>query len=235
MIPVYLLHSLVASNAALSAPAPVPLFLKAGYSSVLEFEEAPARVVIGDAGSFQVERMEKSILVRPVVEEASTNLVVYFKVSGPRMFILKATPDEEPAMYRKYVSVKEAPAASISSKKKLSTGPVHSEIRPAKKMTRVTRATLDQKGDYLIVEASFAAPAITRMSPQWKQSKISYKGKDQKPSKIWAEREVVQPGATIRAKFVFNSPEVPKSLAGVTLSVPVQGKYQAIELKLRAN
>lgn len=40
-------------------PAPFPIFLKSGFSSVVEFDDAPTRVVLGDGQSFQVEKLDR--------------------------------------------------------------------------------------------------------------------------------------------------------------------------------
>ena len=43
------------ANASDAPMTPFPVFLKVGYSSILEFEETPQQVVLGDSKSFQIE------------------------------------------------------------------------------------------------------------------------------------------------------------------------------------
>ncbi len=87
---------------------PLPIFLKAGFSSVIEFDEAPIRVVLGDTQSFQVERVERSLVVRTLAPYAVTNLFVYFREASPKLFVLTASEDAEPSYLLKIVT-KELP------------------------------------------------------------------------------------------------------------------------------
>ena len=87
---------------AAAPPTPFPVFLKSGFSSVLDFEEAPTRVVLGDAQSFQVEKFERSLVVRALTPYASSNMFVYFRSAEPRLFVLTASEDAEPTYYKKF-------------------------------------------------------------------------------------------------------------------------------------
>src|SRR5476651_1017859 len=102
---ILLLSSLVATGAEVTPIAPImpfPVFLKAGFSSVLEFEEVPVRVVLGDGQSFQVEKVERSLVVRTLSPYAASNMFVYFKDTAPRLFVLTASEDANPTYYKKF-------------------------------------------------------------------------------------------------------------------------------------
>src|SRR4051794_22875125 len=90
-----------------ASSAPFPVFLKSGFSTVLEFEEIPTRVVLGDAQSFQVEKLDKSIVIRTLAPYAVGNMFVYFRSKETQLFILSASEDAEPTYYKKF----EAPTA----------------------------------------------------------------------------------------------------------------------------
>jgi hypothetical protein len=212
MIPVFLLNVLLPTEAALSAPVTTPLFLKLGFSSVLEFEARPTRVVIGDGGSFQVDRLEKSLVIRPSVEEATTNLVVYFESTPPRMFVLKASMEDEPALYRKFLAEKAAPAVKPPA---VELGSVNG--------SRIISSRFDRKKDYLIIEAQIAAPKGGKATPDWRAVRLKARNKKFAPSKLWAERAEVQADTVVKARFIFNRPDVERSLRGVTLALPYKG------------
>ena len=57
------------------SPTPFPVFLKLGFSAMLKFAEAPVTAVLGDAESFQVEKLGNSLVVRTLVTEASATVV----------------------------------------------------------------------------------------------------------------------------------------------------------------
>ena len=73
---------------------PFPVFLRQGFSSVLEFEEAPTRVVLGDTQNFQVEKLDKSLILKTLVPYATTNMFAYFREKDPKIFILTASEDD---------------------------------------------------------------------------------------------------------------------------------------------
>lgn len=222
MIPVFLLHALISNEAAMAAPLPVPLFLKVGFSSVLEFDSKPSRVVIGDGGSFQVERLENSLVVRPTADEATTNLLVYFPNQPTRMFVLRSTMEEEPALYRKYGLDKPPPLAG--------KGFVRSEVR----LSRITSAKFDAKKDFLTIEALIAAPVSGKIQPDWNAVRLKKSAKEIAPKKLWAERTEVQAGTALKARFVFERPDV-GSLRGTTIILPLKGVKMPITLNLGAS
>jgi hypothetical protein len=83
------------SGQAWASPAPLPIFLKMGFSSVLEFSEAPSRVVLGDNQGFKVERLDESIVIKTLVPYANTNMFVYFRAQEPQLFVLTASEEAE--------------------------------------------------------------------------------------------------------------------------------------------
>ena len=83
-------------------PIPFPVFLRAGFSTVLEFDDAPVKVVLGDPNSFHLEKLDKSLVLQTLAPYATTNMFVYFKKLEPRLFVVTASEDAEPTYYRKF-------------------------------------------------------------------------------------------------------------------------------------
>ena len=68
-------------------PTSFPIFLRMGFSSIIDFNEVPQRVVIGDSQGFQIEKLDKSLVLRTLVPYATTNMFVYFKIRATRPLI----------------------------------------------------------------------------------------------------------------------------------------------------
>jgi hypothetical protein len=206
------------AHASQLSPAPSPIFLKAGFSSILEFEEAPTQVVLGDSSNFQVERLRQSIIIKPMAHYATTNMFVYFKTKEPRLFVLTASEDAEPTFYRKFetfvpkVPKQRTPKTFVSGAQELS-------------------ATFDKKKDYLTIDLRVSADSSGKVLPDWNLVKLQFKDQFFSASKIWSERREIQKDSEVRSRFIFVKPNVPKDLKGVILILPVRGgKAFAIRL-----
>lgn len=215
--------ALIWSAVALAAPTPVPfpLFLRQGFSSVLEFEESPRRVVVGDLQSFQVEKMEKSLVVRAQTAYATSNMFVYFDKGEPRLFVMTASEDAEPTIYRKFEEQKVEPKAAT---------PI-SETKPVRG-TRILGAKFDGKKDYLTVDLLLVANGTGVIRPNWELARLKSGELAIKPIKTWAERKEVQKDSEARARFIFVKPNAPKNLQEVRLVLPLQGQTTPISLSL---
>lgn len=215
--------ALIFSAVAMAAPPPIPfpLFLRQGFSSVLEFEQSPRRVVVGDLQSFQVEKMEKSLVVRAQTAYATSNMFVYFDKGEPRLFVLTASEDSDPTLYRKFEEHKaETKAAAPVSKAKPVRG------------TRILGAKFDGKKDYLTVDMLLVAEGNGVIRPNWELARLKSGDMAVKPTKTWAERKEVQKNSEARARFIFAKPNVPKNLQEVRLVLPLQGQTTPISLSL---
>jgi len=203
--------------------APMPIFLRQGFSSVLEFDESPTQAVLGDAQSFQVERLERSLVLRALSAYATTNLFVYFKSSAPMLFVLTASEEAEPT-YFKRLGAPKAPAPVVA-KPTAVTG-------KSKLVSQVTSARFDDKKDYLTVEVRLAATAAL-LKPKWELVRLKYQSAAIAPQKLWSERKEVQKDSAIQARFIFAKPNIPKDLSSVTLVVPIEGQLNSITLRLK--
>lgn len=215
--------ALIWSAIAMAAPVPTPfpLFLRQGFSSVLEFVESPRRVVVGDLQSFQVEKMEKSLVIRTQTAYATSNMFVYFDKGEPRLFVLTASEDAEPTLYRKFEEPKaETKAATPALKGKPIRG------------TRVLGAKFDGKKDYLTVDVVLVADGKGVIRPNWELARLKSGDLAVKPTKTWADRKEVQKDSEARARFIFVKPNVPKNLRDVRLVLPLQGQTTPISLSL---
>lgn len=214
-----------ASSNLTTHPVPFPVFLKIGFSSILEFEEAPTRVVLGDSQAFQVERLERSLVLRTLVGYATSNMFVYFKTANPRLFVLTASEDAEPTYFKKFetqkVTAQPQPATRGGS---IPTKPGVSQIISAK---------FDAKKDYLTVEVRIAADSTRLLRPSWNLVRLRHLATTQAPVKLWAERKDVQKDSTVRARFIFAKPNVPRDFFGSLLIVPIEGQLTPLTLALR--
>lgn len=194
-----------------ATPTPFPVFLKTGFSTVLEFDEIPIRVVLGDSQSFQVEKLDHSIVLKCLVPYASGNMFVYFKTKEPRLFVITASEDAEPTYYKKF----ETPAFSTAK-------PVKS-ISKYKRSARVLSAHFTEKKDYLTLEIEITADSVAPVKPNWNLVRVLYNKTAITPYKLWAERQDVQKDSGVKARFIFAKPNVPKNLKNVALVIPTLG------------
>jgi len=192
-------------------PTPFPVFMKMGFTTVLEFSEAPSRVVLGDSQSFQIERLNRSIVLKALAPYASTNMFVYFATKDTRLFVITTSEDAEPTYFRKFED-------AIIPKP---TSPKQEEIKLG---VKVTSAHFDQKRDYFTVEISISSDSNALIKPNWDLIRLSYKNGFIAPKQLWSERKEVQRNASTKARFIFVKPNIPSNLAGVRLIVPVAGR-----------
>lgn len=198
---------------AANPPSSFPLFLKQGFSSVLEFDRTPKRVVIGDLQSFQVERMENSVVVRALAPYASSNMFVYFDAGDPKLFVLSASEDSEPTLYKKFEELKpEVPRL-----------PAKADAALRKEGVFLISARFDDKKDYLTVDARVSAGSVA-VRPDWNLARLKNGDSTEKPIKVWAERKEVQKDSAVRARFIFAKPNVSRDLKGTSLVLPVPGR-----------
>jgi hypothetical protein len=216
----------IAAHATSFQPAPFPIFLKAGFSSVLEFDETPARVVLGNSQSFQVEKLDHSLVIKALAPYAATNMFVYFNSQDPRLFVLTASEDAEPTYYRKFESPK---LLKQDLKVERSTSPPAFSHRG----TKILSTRLDPKKDYLTVEAELSADGKEVLRPMWAWVRLKTATAAIMPFKLWAERQEIQRDSLIKARFIFAKPNVPRNLKGVSLIIPLQGNTTPLVLSLR--
>lgn len=204
-------------------PTSFPLFLRQGFSCVLEFDSVPKRVVIGDLHSFQVEKMEKSLVVRPLVSYATSNMFVYFETGDPRLFVLAASEDAEPTLFQKFESIK-VPEKKVEGSKVVA--------RPVRERIQLISAKFNAQKDYLTVDARITAGSASAIKPSWHLVRLKGGEVTVAPLKTWAERKEIQRDATLKARFIFAKPNVRKDLKDVKLTLPIQGRTTPFFLNL---
>lgn len=220
---------LLFATVALAAEVPLtpfPVFLKAGFSSVLEFEEAPSRVVLGDGQKFQVEKLDRSLVIRTLAPFASTNMFVYFTKKEARLFVLTASEDAQPTFHKSFT---EPPVivkpAGVSAETRVSS--------PKARSARLHSARFDGKKDYLTIDFSLTAGGDAPLRPKWKLSQLMHGGSAIAPHKLWAERKEVAKSAEVRARLVFAKPNVPRDLSAATVLIPMEGGAEPIRIPLK--
>lgn len=205
-------------------PTPFPVFLKEGFSSILEFEEAPTQVVLGDQNLFQVEKLERAIVIKPLVPYATTNMFVYFKKKETRLFILTASEDNEPTYLKKFTSLVPPKPTTIST---------HQATRVYGRKAVVHKSIFDSKKDFLTVDFEISADDSAKITPDWDRIRLKHKDRFVSPSKLWSERREVQRDASIKARLVFTKPNIPFDLRDVSIVVPVKGSTKPFLVSLK--
>lgn len=214
-----LLAMATSAHAKVESPQPFPVFLKLGFSSVLEFDETPARVVLGDPQKFQVERLEKSLVIRTLAPYAASNMFVYFQDRDPAFFILTASEDAEPTYHKSFVSPQlPVPLAMPMAR----TGPLRA--------VRISKASFDTRKDYLTVDLLLTANSAEVMKPKWDLIRMMNNSSAIVPTRLWAERKSIQKDSSVKARLIFAKPNVPRNLSGTSLVVPFEGRPQPIRL-----
>ncbi len=194
-------------------PGAFPVFLKEGFSSILEFEEAPSQVVLGDQNLFQVERLNRSIVIKPLAPYAVTNMFVYFKDKEAKLFLLSASEDAEPTYYKKFETI----IPKIEEK----TKPIN-KVSYSKGL-HIKGIEYDSKKDFLTINFMVAADSSAKLAPSWELVRLKHKDRILVPSKIWSERREAQRDTAIRSRLVFAKPNIPNDFKDVSLIVPVKG------------
>jgi hypothetical protein len=225
--------SLILAKAAVAGqlpPAAFPVFLKAGFSSILEFDETPIRVVLGDSQSFQVEKVDHSIVVRTLVPYAASNMFVYFRNDDPKLFVLTASEDANPTYYKKFEK---------QIKQQLSEPTIGNPVilKKVDKKTgsniSISKISFDPKKDYLTLDCAISAGPSEKFNPEWDLIRLRYGDLAIKPFNLWAERKEVQKNAKVKFRLIFAKPNISRDLRGVTLVVPLKGQSNALSVLIK--
>lgn len=203
-------------------PTPFPVFLREGFSTVLEFEEAPIRVVLGDSQSFQVEKLDQSIVVKTLATNTASNMFVYFKTKPPRLFVLTASDEVEPTYYRKFATI-------VSPRPKPTSVNV---VKRTLQAALLRSAAFDNKKDYLTIEVDITAGSNARLIPDWSKARLLYQKQSIEPKRLWSERKEIQKDSKVKARFIFYRPNIPKQLTNSTLVIPLKGESKPLNVLL---
>lgn len=210
------------ANASLN-PTPFPVFLKEGFSSIIEFDETPTQVVLGDQNLFQVEKLNKSIVLKPLSPYATTNMFVYFKSKQTKLFLLTASEEAEPTYYKKFET-------------DLGNKIIPTKTNITKKYTRglhVKGLNYDTKKDYLTIDFVIAADSTVKLSPNWDLIRIKHNERIIIPTKIWSERREAQRDSIVNARLIFTKPNIPADFKDVSIIVPIKGTAKSFTADLK--
>lgn len=218
------------ANQLTATSLPHPLFLKQGFSSIIEFDVNPLKIVIGDNQAFQIEKMDKSLVIRALTSYATSNLFVYFKEAPPKLFTLTVSEDTTPSLYSKFeVVLPKAESSKFTTEKQsdsLSKPKYKTELK-------LTSAKFDKAKDYLTVDYVISADSTNLLVPKWELIRLAQGDKKIAPYKIWSERQEVQKDSTVKARLIFLRPNIDKSLNQSSIIIPLNGKSDVLNLKLK--
>ncbi len=231
IFPLWSLLLAKAATAGQFTPAAFPVFLKSGFSSILEFDETPIRVVLGDSQSFQVEKVDRSIVVRTLVPYAASNMFVYFRNDDPRLFVLTASEDANPTYYKKFD--KEMKAKQVSSSVAVMPVLLKKLDKSTGSMITISKINFDPKKDYLTLDCELITESKDKLKPSWDLIRLRYKDSVIKPFKLWAERKDVQKNSKVKFRLIFSKPNLSRDLSGVTLVVPLLGQSNALTISIK--
>lgn len=204
-----------------------PLFLKIGFSSIVEFTEPPTQVVLGDREGFQVEKMDKSLVVRALASYATTNMFVYFRSADPKLFTLTSSEDVNPTQFTKFDL---SPIKLTQAENKVETAKTKVEV---KEEVMVKKAKFDTKKDFLTIDFVVQASSQEKLKPKWDEVRLSYKDQKIKPQKIWSERQEIQKDTKVKGRIILLRPNIPKDLKDCYIILPVLGKADALKADIK--
>jgi hypothetical protein len=231
IILVFILFFATQAEAAVSVgPMAFPIFLKMGFSTILEFEESPTQVVLGDQNLFQVEKLEKSVVLKPLTPYASTNMFVYFKAKETKLFVLTASEDNEPTYYKKFTSL----LPSSTTPPNVSARPKSRPLQKHERGAVVKSISIDKKMDFLTIDVEISADSSVKIVPSWDLVRLKYKDRDSSPSKLWSERREVQRDSTVKARFIFAKPNLPADMSDSFVVIPLKGQAKSLSLDLKS-
>lgn len=213
---IFILTALLPSFAfAINLPlAPFPVFLKPGFSSILQFDEIPTRVVVGNPQVFQIQRIGHSLAIRTLVTSASSDMFVYFRSEPPRLFVLTASQKVNPTFYKRFGAIAE----QIRAMKRAAA--IRRPIRYWRGL-RLLHLHFDREKDFLTVGVLISADSRSELKPKWNQIAILYKHETIRPDKLWAERKEIQRDSMVHARFIFKKPNLPRNLRLAKLLIPL--------------
>lgn len=215
---------------ALNDPTPViaqPLFLKLGFSSVIEFDEEPEKIILGDSQSFQVEKSNKSLVIRSLVNYASSNLFVYFRKHSTQIFSLTSDEDANPTLLKKIylndlVNKAEAPKETkVEAKKKYIES------------VKLTKKEFSKAKDYLTLDYVITAGNLSKLEPIWKKIRLHCGKAEIPPYKTWSQREVIQKDSEMKARIIFLRPNIGNDLKKCFLDIPAKDRSKNLKLELK--
>lgn len=204
--------------------AAYPIFLKMGYSTIIDFNEMPQRIVLGDSQGFQIEKMDKSLVLRTLVAYATTNMFVYFKDAPPQIFTLTADEDANPTVYRKLEVIRPI---KVIEKKRSST------IYKIKKGAFLNSTSWDKEKDYLTIDGFISADSESLLLPKWELIRLASGEKRLAPFKVWSARKDIQKDSSVKFRLIFLRPNIDKDLKKMFVIIPLQGKSESLHLELK--
>jgi hypothetical protein len=212
-------------------PAAFPVFLREGFSSILEFDETPTQVVLGDQNLFQIEKLKSSLLIKPLKPYATTNMFVYFKSAPTKLFILTASEDSEPVYFKKISTSVATKSAATNTK----TAVVPAPSQKLKRGASLRRTQIDSKKDYLTVDFTISADSTASLIPNWDLVRLKVKDRILIPSKLWSERREVQRDTSIKARLIFTKPSLGAELKNAVGVIPLKNSTDTLTFALEGS
>ncbi len=208
-----------------ASPSPFPVFLKPGFSCILQFDEIPRRVVVGNPQAFQIQRINHSLAIRTLVTSATSDMFVYFGSEPPRLFVLTASQDANPTFYKRFGALAE----QIRAMKRAAA--IHRPVHYWRGL-RLLHLRFDREKDFLTIETLISADSRSELKPKWNQIAILYKHETIRPDKLWAERREIQRDSMVRARFIFKKPNLPRNLRTARLIIPLANLKSTLSVHL---
>ena len=140
----------------------------------------------------------------------------------PKLFVLTASEDVEPTYYKKFEPLL------------LPTKPVTPKAaqRVSEKGVKLRSLIYSPKKDFLTVEVDISADQYERVLPRWDKVRLVRNNTAIVPYKLWSERKEVQKDSSTKARFIFSKPNLPKSLKGTQLVIPLLGSTTSLILNV---
>lgn len=204
-----------------------------GIATIIQTQDRPSNVVIGNLNAFKVEYLDQAITVKPLFRTAKTNLYIF---TPNRRFVVKlSTVSPEKADFIVYLKakVKESPAAVAPDNETTTWRPFSKELQFGQTTFKTTRMGLTKSG-MLLLEAKIYSKKKNFFSPEsiW----LTQNGRTKPIHNLYLSSNIVSLKNPIQVIAVIRSQDLrPKSTPflelrqkGVTtqrLPLPKVGKW----------
>lgn len=201
------------------------IYLKPGRSSVIQFNEAPVGIILGNPKAFQAERYGSNLVLRSNVASASTNLFVLFKKSDLKSFDLHCDPELKQTSVLKVDYPELVQTSNTDTFKPIQQTMPKDDILKLPRnqlFLRVMSASWTKHKDYLNITVRITNTHDHRKTLGWKYASLKKGDKFIVPAAVRARRAEVAPNEQIYTKLEYKRPDVPADLKDIKLVLPVK-------------
>ena len=192
-------------------------------STIVEFNQEPEALVIGNKKAFHVEKLQKRLVINSTLKAPqNSNLFVLFKGEKMAFLYLISNPGlshndfvkidyPKVTLAKKPIKIKKK---RIKKKRKRSTwGKIH---------IKAYRAVFSHKKDYLEIRLKISNGLKHRITPALSFTTIKSGKKYITPDKVFSERKTIASGSYTYVKLIFLRPDLPGKEKRFQINIPIK-------------